>query len=107
MPVPSKKLDDLLKDLLSQKILIQWDKENRVLIHQQEFGKLTQAIGRNCEEYHKANPLKPGLLKEELKSRLPQIEEAKLYNFILNQLAEQGLLSRKRNWCVSQAIRFN
>ena len=96
LPVPAKRLDDLLKDLLSQRILIQWDKENRVLIHQEEYGKLTQAIEDLLKEYHKANPLKPGLLKEELKSRLPQIKEAKLYNFLLNQLSEQGILVQEK-----------
>jgi selenocysteine-specific elongation factor len=96
LPVPAKKLDDLLKDLLSQRILIQWDKENRILIHQEEYGKLTQAVENLLKEYHKANPLKPGLLKEELKSRLPQIKEAKLFNFLLAQLSDQGSLVQEK-----------
>jgi selenocysteine-specific elongation factor len=95
-PVPAKRLEDLLKDLLSQRTLIQWDKENRVLIHQEEYAKLTQAAENLLREYHKANPLKPGLLKEELKSRLPQIREAKLFNFLLNQLSDQGILVQEK-----------
>lgn len=96
LPLPPKKLDDLLKDLFSQKVLIQWDKENKIIIHQQELLNLSRAMQQELEEYHKANPLKPGLFKEELKSRLPQIREAKLFNFILNQLAEQKVLVQEK-----------
>jgi selenocysteine-specific elongation factor len=96
LPLPPKKLDDLLKDLFSQKVLIQWDKENKLLIHQQELLNLSQAMRQELEGYHKSNPLKPGLFKEELKSRLPQIREAKLFNFILNQLAEHEVLVQEK-----------
>ena len=89
-------MEDLLKELLSQRILIQWDKENRILIHQLEYSKLVQSIEALLKEYHRANPLKPGLLKEELKSRLPQIRETKLFNFLLNQLADQGVLVQEK-----------
>jgi selenocysteine-specific elongation factor len=95
-PLPPKKLDDLLKDLLTQRTLIQWDKENRVLIHQDELDQLNRAIGEELRGYHRLNPLKPGLLKEELKSRLPQIKEAKLFNFLLNQLSDQNVLLQEK-----------
>ncbi len=96
LPLPPKKLDDLLKELLFQKVLVQWDKENKIIIHQQELFKLSQATRSELEGYHKANPLKSGLFKEELKSRLPQIREAKLFNFVLNQLAEQNILVQEK-----------
>jgi selenocysteine-specific elongation factor len=96
LPLSPKKLDDILKDLFSQRILVQWDKENRIFIHQQELAKLNQAIEQELANYHKANPLKPGLVKEELKSRLPQIREPKLFNFILNLLADQGVLVQEK-----------
>jgi selenocysteine-specific elongation factor len=96
VPMPAKKLDDILKDLLNQKVLIQWDKENKSFIHQQEFLKLNKAIAEDLAAYHQGNPLKSGLIKEELKSRLPQIHEAKLFNFLLHHLAEQGVLVQEK-----------
>jgi selenocysteine-specific elongation factor len=96
LAVPPKKLDEILKDLLSHRVLIQWDKENRFMVHQEEFSKLIKAIEDLLGDYHKANPLKPGLQKEELKSRLPQIKEAKLFNFILNHLSDQGILVQEK-----------
>lgn len=96
LPLPPKKLDDLLKELLSQKVLIQWDKENKIIIHQLELAKLSKAARQELEGYHQANPLKPGLPKEELKSRLPQIRETKLFNFLLNQLGEQKILVQEK-----------
>jgi selenocysteine-specific elongation factor len=96
LAISPKKLDDLLKDLLSQRVVIQWDKENKIMTHQEEFAKLSKAIGQELDGYHKANPLKQGLLKEELKSRLPQIGESKLFNFLLNHLAEQKVLVQEK-----------
>lgn len=96
LPLPPKKLDDLLKELLSQKVLTQWDKENKIIIHQQELAKLSKAVEQELGGYHRLNPLKPGLLKEELKSRLPQIREAKLFNFLLNQSADQKILIQEK-----------
>jgi selenocysteine-specific elongation factor len=96
LALPPKKLDDVLKDLLSQRVVVQWDKENKIMTHQEEFAKLSKAIGQELEGYHKSNPLKQGLLKEELKSRLPQIRENKLFNFLLNQLAEQKVLVQEK-----------
>jgi selenocysteine-specific elongation factor len=96
LAVPPKKLDEILKDLLSHRVLIQWDKENRFMVHQEEFSKLLKAIEDLLREYHKTNPLKPGLQKEELKSRLPRIKEAKLFNFILNHLSDQGILVQEK-----------
>ena len=96
LAVPPKKLDEILKDLLSHRVLIQWDKENRFMVHQEEFSKLLKAIEELLREYHKTNPLKPGLQKEELKSRLPRIKEAKLFNFILNHLSDQGILVQEK-----------
>ena len=96
LPLPPKKLDDLLKELLSQKVLTQWDKENKIIIHQLELAKLSKAATQELEGYHRANPLKPGLPKEELKSRLPQIRETKLFNFLLNQLGEQKILVQEK-----------
>jgi selenocysteine-specific elongation factor len=96
LPLPAKKLDDIIRDLLNQKVLIQWDKENKGFIHQQELFKLNKAIEEDLAAYHKSNPLKPGLIKEELKSRLPQIHESKLFNFLLHQLAEQGILVQEK-----------
>ena len=100
-------MEDLLKELLTQRILIQWDKENRILIHQKEYFKLVQAIEALLKEYHRANPLKPGLLKEELKSRLPQIKEAKLFNFLLNQLADQEVLVQEKELVRLKPTRSN
>ncbi len=96
LPLPPKKLDDLLKELLSQKVLTQWDKENKIIIHQLELAKLSKAATQELEGYHRGNPLKPGLPKEELKSRLPQIRETKLFNFLLNQLGEQKILVQEK-----------
>jgi selenocysteine-specific elongation factor len=96
LPFPPKKLDEIIHDLLSRKVLVQWDRESRALIHSRELAALFQSVERILADYHKLQPLKPGLIKEELKSRLPQIQEGKLFNFLLNRMTEEQIVVQEK-----------
>jgi len=96
LPFPPKKLDEIIQDLLSRKVLVQWDRDSRALIHSRELAALFQSVERILGDYHKLQPLKPGLIKEELKSRLPQIQEGKLFNFLLNRMTEEQIVVQEK-----------
>ncbi|MBW1805821.1 MAG: selenocysteine-specific translation elongation factor, partial [Deltaproteobacteria bacterium] len=81
-----KKLDEVLKKLLSQKRIIQYNKERGIYIHADFLEKATNEITSTLKEYHQEFPLKTGLLKEELRSRTTGAENQRLFNFIINQL---------------------
>jgi selenocysteine-specific elongation factor len=70
--------------------------ESRALIHSRELAALFQSVERILADYHKLQPLKPGLIKEELKSRLPQIQEGKLFNFLLNRMTEEQIVVQEK-----------
>jgi selenocysteine-specific elongation factor len=84
-----KQLENTLQELLSKKILIQVDKENRIYIHHKSFNQLKQQVTDDLTAYHTFNPLKAGMPKEELKSKFPPYLEAKLFNLVLNQLIKE------------------
>jgi selenocysteine-specific elongation factor len=84
--LPDKQLETHLQHLMSQKKIIQTDKENRIFIHQITFETLKQKISEHLANYHLANPLKAGMPKEELKSKFPQLVDSKLFNLGLNQM---------------------
>ncbi len=85
-----KKLDEALTGLKAQKKIIQYDKERRVLIHEDLLRMAREEIVGTIAQYHKDFPLKVGLLKEELRSRTAGKHNPKLFNYIMNQLARDG-----------------
>ncbi|MBC2695742.1 MAG: selenocysteine-specific translation elongation factor [Desulfobacteraceae bacterium] len=81
--IPDKQLDNALQKLLSIKIVTLADRENRIYIHKNCYENLNKKIFFFLENYHRTNPLKSGMPKEELKSKLPSAG-LKLFNLMLN-----------------------
>jgi selenocysteine-specific elongation factor len=95
--LPDKQLENALQGLLSQKILILIDKENRIYIHNICLEKLKNETQRQLADYHKTNPLKPGMPKEELKSKFPPLLTSKLFNLMLNQMIKEEEIAQEEN----------
>ncbi|MEZ4524463.1 MAG: selenocysteine-specific translation elongation factor [Desulfobacterales bacterium] len=87
--MPEKQLEKAVQSLLSQKILIQTDRENRIFIHKDSFAAFRQEITEHLEKYHRENPLKNGMSKEELKSRLPSFAGVKLFHLAVAQMLKE------------------
>jgi len=85
-----KQLQNSISTLLSGRILIQTDKENRVYIHQNSFDKLRKETTASLGRYHLKNQLRAGMPKEELKSRLPLSMGSKLFNLLLFQMTKEN-----------------
>ncbi len=87
-----KQLDGALQAMMSGRAAIQVDKEARTFIHKRNFELLVQETSANLQAYHKAFPLKSGMLKEELKSKLPPGTDVKLFNLVLNQMIKDNAI---------------
>jgi selenocysteine-specific elongation factor len=87
-----KKLEEILKGLLSQRKLIQYDKEKGALIHVDFLTKAREEIMTILTEYHRDFPLRTGLHKEELRSRTGGSTNQKLFNYLVNQLIQEGVV---------------
>ncbi|MDY7035870.1 MAG: selenocysteine-specific translation elongation factor [Thermodesulfobacteriota bacterium] len=87
-----KRLNEVLKALLSQKRIIQYNKEKGIFIHANFLKKARDEILSTLAEYHNHFPLKAGLSKEELRSRTAGSDNPRLYNFIINQLIHEKLI---------------
>ena len=83
--MPEKQLDNALQKLMSIKTAICVDRENKIYIHKNCFENLNKKISSFLENYHRANPLKAGMPKEELKSKLPSAG-LKLFNLMLDMM---------------------
>lgn len=88
--IAEKPLEKILGQMMSKKVVIQVDKEERTYIHSRSSEKLRGEMLEFLTQYHKDNPLKGGMLKEELKSKFPDFVGGKLFTLTLNQLLKEG-----------------
>jgi len=91
-----KELEEIVKKLLAQKRVIQYDKERGLLIHADFLKEAKDEIIRALTKYHDDFPLKVGLLKEELRSRMRGSGNQKLFNYVANQLIREGVIAQEK-----------
>lgn len=95
--LPEKKLDRILQTMTSKKEATLIDKEKRRYIHQNVFSDLENALRNRLSAYHEKHPLKPGMSKEELKSKLPPDVDNKLYLLALQQLQKNEFITQEED----------
>ncbi|MBI5551790.1 MAG: selenocysteine-specific translation elongation factor [Desulfobacterales bacterium] len=95
--LPEKQLDRLLQTLMSQKTAVQIDREKRRFIHAATFTALQKEMHAHLSAYHGKNPLKQGMPKEELKSRLPASVDIKLFTLTLQQMIKAGEITAEED----------
>ena len=82
-------LTALLASLIKQGQAINYDPEKERYILTATARELKQEISGNLSAYHRKNPMKPGLSKEELRTQLPPQLEVRLFNQLLNDLVQK------------------
>ncbi len=87
-----KKLDEVVKLLLAQRKIIQYNRENTLFIHDEFLQKAIDEIVTSVTEYHEKFPLKTGLIKEELRSRTTGAGNQRLFTYIINQKIKDGTI---------------
>jgi selenocysteine-specific elongation factor len=91
--LPERQLEQILQGMLSRQAVLQIDKEKRSYIDRNVFETLQKTIHDDLSAYHQANPLKAGMPKEELKSRLPAVVDIKLFTLVLNHMIKAKALA--------------
>jgi len=96
--VPQKFLEKTLQQFTSARKVVLYDKDNRRLIHPDALEEMKSSVTAILADYHSRFPLKAGMSKEEIPALLSKPIEAKLYNFVLRQLAEAGQVAQEMEW---------
>jgi selenocysteine-specific elongation factor len=91
--ITEKSLEQQLQALLSRKTVLLVDRDSRIYMHTNSFQQLRQDLTGHFERYHKTNPLKAGMPKEELKTKLPPNLSPKLFNLLMNQMLKDDDIS--------------
>ncbi len=95
--IPPTALSATVAELLSRQKAIEFDREAKQVIDGELYDHLKEKIVMALERYHAENPLKPGIPKEELKSKLPPEVDGKLFNDLLSGLMERKTLVQEKD----------
>jgi selenocysteine-specific elongation factor len=95
--LPERELEKHLQQLLSQKVIIQVDRDNRIFLHGSVFDQLREQAVQILEAYHKAHPLKTGMSKEAFKSNLPDTLGLRAFNVLLEDLTKSSKVVQEKD----------
>jgi len=87
-----KKVRDALEKLFSSRQAILLSSEEATSLSARLYAQLEELITGSLAGYHRKNPLKEGISKEELKAALADTVSVKLFNMVLAGLAKKEII---------------
>jgi selenocysteine-specific elongation factor len=97
LPWDPGELANLLNALVLKGQALLYDPEGQRYLLTATARALEEEIRRHLKTYHRQNPLKPGLSKEELRRKLPEKMEVRLFNDLLSRLVQEKHLVLERD----------
>jgi selenocysteine-specific elongation factor len=91
-----KDLEHQLQLLLSQRAIVQVDRENRTFIHGAIFDGLRQKATKILESYHKDHPLKAGMSRQGLMSKVAPSLNSKLFGLLIQDLTKGNTVIQEK-----------
>lgn len=88
-----KNLRDQLEKMLSSGRIIAFNQNPLQITLPDNVLNVEMCITNQLKTYHRQNPLKPGLVKEELRTGLPKGIELKLFAFVIEKLVQKGKIT--------------
>ncbi|HSH12981.1 MAG TPA: DNA/RNA-binding winged helix domain-containing protein, partial [Desulfurivibrionaceae bacterium] len=88
------KLKKLLEPPVSARKLVVLDAERQRFIEGSVYQDMQTRCTAILAEYHRANPLKGGMSREDLRSRLRGGDDARLFSFLLAELVRKGAIAQ-------------
>ena len=93
----NKDIGEIINGLLSNNVIFQSDAENEIFVHAESYNRAKAEIVAVLGDYHRRFPLKKGLIKEELRSRMAGNVREKLFNQLINDLIQEALIVRDKD----------
>lgn len=90
LPLDKKSIENAASQLISEKKIISIQ-DKKSFIHTDIFEKLKEKLKGELESFHKKSPLRPGMSKEELKSRVSMISD-RAYSYLVERLKVEKVI---------------
>jgi selenocysteine-specific elongation factor len=95
--IPRKAAETALAGLLSSGDILQMVREPRIFLSREAFATLKAGLMGEVAAFLAANPLKDGMGKEELKTRLPKRSDQRFFTSLLSAMEREGTLLTERD----------
>lgn len=95
--VPRKLMESTLSALLSAGEVLQMTREPRMYLAKSAFQTLKKGLVHELTSFLESNPLKEGMGKEELKTRLPKRSDGRFFTPLLSALEKEGMAIPERD----------
>jgi selenocysteine-specific elongation factor len=90
-------LGETIDGLVSNGTVVQAEIENQIYVHSEFYRKAKDDILAILTDYHRCFPLKRGLLKEELRSKMGGNIRERLFNQLVDELVKDSLVVREKD----------
>ncbi len=87
-----KRFRKQLDSPISSRKIIMVDSERQRMVAAEIFESMSGSLTKILADFHRDNSMKPGLSKEELRSRLPGDMDQRFFQLLLNTLVKQGAI---------------
>ncbi len=84
-----------LARLLSDRTVVIVDREKGLYVHKKIFDRIAEQIEAILERFHEQNPLRKGMSRQEIKSRIAGKAGDKLFERVLDNLVKTGVIARE------------
>jgi selenocysteine-specific elongation factor len=91
-----KELEQILQDLVAQKAIVQVDQDSRIFLPGSVLNQLQDEILQVLTAYHKGHPLKAGMTKEAVKSKLPEALGPRAFNLLIQELSRSNKVVQEK-----------
>ncbi|MEW6077624.1 MAG: selenocysteine-specific translation elongation factor [Thermodesulfobacteriota bacterium] len=90
-------LQQTLEALLSARKLILADKDRRIYVHHLLVEETAQTVLETLQRFHQDNPLKKGMSRQEIKSRLARQSGEKIVELVFIRLMKEGKITQEED----------
>jgi selenocysteine-specific elongation factor len=95
--MPPGEIQAILKKMVARGDILSVDPEKLKVIDIHQYQRLKEMILAQLKEFHQRFPMKSGLAKEELRTKLPTEVEVKLFHILLNELMQTKKVVQERD----------
>lgn len=95
--MPDEGLNEIISDLKLKKKIVEYDDEQALYMHISFFDHVKDTVLEFISCYHKEYPFRPGIPKEELRSKAKLIKDIRLFNCLIDQLIKDDIIVSERD----------
>jgi selenocysteine-specific elongation factor len=95
--MPPSEIQTILKKMADRRDILLVDPEKLKVIDIHQYQRLREMILAQLKEFHQRFPMKSGLAKEELRTKLPTEVDVKLFQILLNELMQTKKVVQERD----------